>query len=81
MVELVPAGIVVVEGVYTLRPELRDHWDVAIYVDTPKAVRLVRLKTRSENTPSQILRWESAEAFYQAAAHPVAQADLVIRGG
>jgi len=78
--EVAPMGIVVIEGVCSLRPEVRHHWDVSIYVETPTAVRIARMALRSENTSSQIGRWEAAEAFYLSAAQPATWADLVVAG-
>ena len=78
--EVAPTGIVVIEGVCSLRPEVRHHWDVSIYVETPTAVRIARMALRSENTSSQIGRWEAAEAFYLSAAQPATWADLVVAG-
>jgi uridine kinase len=78
--EVPPAGIVVIEGVFSLRPELRRYWDVTIYVDTPTPIRMERMVQRAENTPSQIERWEAAETFYLATEKPATWADLVVDG-
>jgi uridine kinase len=78
--EIASVGIVVIEGVCSLRPELRRYWDVSIYVDTPTQVRMSRMSQRSENTPSQIARWEAAEDFYVTAERPATWADLVVDG-
>ncbi len=48
-VAVAPAGLVIVEGVYVLRPRLRRYWDLAIYVDTPRELRQRRLYARGEN--------------------------------
>jgi uridine kinase len=49
MVEVWPRGIVLVKGVYLLRMYLRPYWDFAIYVDTPREVRLAGANARGEN--------------------------------
>jgi uridine kinase len=79
--QIAPAGIVLIEGVYSLRPELRTYWDVGIYVAAPRSIRMARMADRSENTPSQIERWEASQAYYETAVNPAATADLVIDGG
>ncbi len=40
--ELVPNGVVIVEGVSALRPDLRDYWHVSAWVDCPRDLRLER---------------------------------------
>jgi uridine kinase len=40
--ELVPNGVVIVEGVTALRPDLRDYWHVSTWVDCPRDLRLER---------------------------------------
>ena len=38
--EIEPRGVVIVEGVYSTRPELRPYFSVMVYVDAPRKVRL-----------------------------------------
>ncbi len=62
-VEVKPQGIILVEGVYTMRPELRAHYDTTIFVRTNFALRMRRQAERTD--PSDwVERWEAAEAFY-----------------
>lgn len=75
-----PRGIVLVEGVYLLRRELRSYWDFAVYVDTPRDLRQQRLHARGENDPGWIARWAAAEDYYEQAELPAQAADLVVRG-
>lgn len=79
-VEVQPTDIVLVEGVYLLRSWLRSYWDFAIYVDTPREVRLSRAHTRAENGEGWISRWAAAEDYYEAVEHPSEAADLVVNG-
>lgn len=58
-VDVTPAGLVVVEGVYLLRSRLRHYWDLAIYVDAPRELRQRRLYARGENDAGWIDRWGS----------------------
>jgi uridine kinase len=75
-----PTGLVLVEGVYLLRPELRAYWDFAIYVDTPRDLRQARLRARGENDEGWISRWTAAEDYYERVDQPRDAADLVING-
>src|SRR6266478_492067 len=45
-----PEEIVLVEGVYSSRPELRSMLDAVIFVDAPRAERLKRILARDSNS-------------------------------
>ena len=49
--EVRPEGIVLVDGVYSMRPELMDAYDLTVYVDTPPRERTARLAS-ARTTPS-----------------------------
>lgn len=53
-------GIILIDGVYSFRPELREFYGYSILVDTPKAQCLARLARRGENTEAWIRRWRAA---------------------
>ena len=78
--ELAPVGIVIVDGVYSFRPELRRFYDFAIWVDTPKKECLERLAQRGENSGEWIRRWRDAEDYYVAQTDPVSAASAVVSG-
>lgn len=79
-VDVAMPPIVLVEGVYTLRPPLRRLIDLAIVVETSDEVRLARQLSRGENAIEWIRRWAAAEQYYFDHHSPVAAADLVIKG-
>jgi uridine kinase len=76
-VEVLSQGIVVVEGVYTLRPELRHYYDVKIYVATNDTVRMERQAQRSDPW-LWVERWDAAELWYLQHHTPALVADFVI---
>lgn len=78
--EVDPGGMVIVEGVYLLRPRLRPYWDLAVYVDTPRQVRQRRLHARGENDSGWIARWTAAEDYYERVHTPTRAADIVVEG-
>jgi len=80
LVEVRPCGVVLVEGVYLLRAYLRPYWDFAIYVDTPREVRMMRANARDENDAGWIARWAAAEDHYDAVERPAEAADLIVDG-
>src|SRR6266699_2945133 len=78
-----PAGsIVIVEGVSSTRTELGDCWDLTVWVDTPRAIRLVRgIRRDGEARRSQWTQvWMPEEDAYIAAQHPEQRADLIFFG-
>ena len=77
-VELRAEGVVVVEGVYMLRPQLREFWDLSIFVETPWPLRLDRQISRGENTEDDIRLWTDAEKYYERTVEPATHADLVL---
>lgn len=77
----VPAStVIIVEGVSTLRPELRGYWDFSVYVDTPPDERLRRILARNENDRAHIDQWIAAEEHYRRTFAPQAAASVVVSG-
>jgi uridine kinase len=79
-VDVLPQGMVIVEGVYLLRPRLRAYWDLAIYVDAPRELRQRRMYARGEHDNGWIDRWAAAEDYYESVERPRDFADLVVAG-
>jgi uridine kinase len=75
-------GIVLIEGNYSTRDELRDYYDFRIWVQAPEEVRLARgVERGGENTRDRWLNeWMPEEERYLAAQEPWRYADLVIDG-
>lgn len=67
-VRVEPKGIILFEGVYTLRPELYPLYDYTVFV-----------KPTGE-TPEKGDAIHEAEAWYQDAYHPAAMADTLLEG-
>lgn len=79
-VDVAAHGVVLVEGVYLLRPELRPLWDLTVYVETPRRTRAARQHSRGETDPGWIERWMAAEDHYEQEHDPAGAADLVVTG-
>jgi uridine kinase len=79
-VEVDPDGVVIVEGVYLLRPRLRRYWDLAIYVDADRALRQRRMYARRQNDVGWINRWAAAEDYYESVERPSDFADIIVPG-
>ncbi len=78
-------GILVVDGVFALRPELDPYWDLRIWVDVSPGLSLHRGTgrdaAREGASQAEALhrdRYGPAEAIYIAEVDPVARADIVV---
>jgi uridine kinase len=73
---------VIVEGVYTARPELAGFYDLTIWVDAPRGVCMRRLAERGhDHGPGNWNeRWRASEEYYIAATQPGIRLDMVVRG-
>ena len=78
--EIASGTVVVVEGVYSTRPELVRYYHFTAYVDTPRGVCLQRVRARGENPEEWIKRWRAAEDYYLHATWPQTRAKLLVRG-
>jgi uridine kinase len=78
--EVAMPEVVIVEGVYTVRSELRDFYDVTVFVQTSEATRLQRQRSRNENSDDWIERWAAAEKFYFTKERPWESTDAVVEG-
>ncbi len=78
--EIAPGAVVIVEGVYSVRPELAPYFHFTVYVDTPREVCLERLRARGENSEEWIRRWRAAEDHYLHTTWPQSRVALCVRG-
>lgn len=76
-----PSPVVIVDGVYSARPELADLVDLRVLVGTPHAVRARRLVDRGDGDEAGWLAvWSSAEQHYFAHVSPPDAFDLHVSG-
>jgi len=81
-----PDAVVVVDGTFLQRPEVVDHWDVRLFVDTGAAVALARgvardaalLGGRAEAEAAYTQRYHAASTIYLQTVRPAAQATVVV---
>lgn len=71
-------GVVIVEGCYAARPELKDYYDVIVLVETPAAVRARRQAERADASQSWLDRWDAAETYYVTRIQPRSYAHWVM---
>lgn len=73
-----PAPILILEGVYSARPELQDLLDLTILATVPRTVREARLLNREGEVGPWERQWHEAEDWYFAHAAPQDGFDLVL---
>ena len=78
--EVAPGGVVIVEGVYSTRPELRPLFGVTVYVDAPREQRVARTIARGYDNLDWLEHWMAAEDWYVRHHCPADRANLVIDG-
>lgn len=78
-----PHGVVVVEGVCALHRMLRDRYQVRVWVEAPREVRLARGVARDGEEARRTWEevWMPMEDRYVERDDPVASAHLVVDGG
>lgn len=80
-VRVSPARVNIVEGSYSLHPELREHYDLRIMLRVEPEVQLARLETREgEGLESFVERWLPLERQYHEHCAPEACAELLLQG-
>ncbi|WP_433203919.1 uridine kinase family protein [Nocardia sp. CA-107356] len=79
--DVVPGGVLVLEGVSSARAAVRDQLSLAIWIDTPRAVCLARgLERDGRHTLPLWEAWMAAEEAHFAADRTRDHADLIVPG-
>jgi uridine kinase len=79
-VEIEPREIVLIEGVFSTRPELWHLMNIAIFIETTREERVRRMSARAQPSTSWMDQWMAAEDWYLAHVAPHRHADLVLQG-
>ena len=78
--DVAPQDVVIVEGVFSTRPELRPLLGVTVYVDTSPEVRVARMRARRYEDLNWLESWMAAEEWYVEHIRPAEHVDLVLDG-
>lgn len=73
-----PKPVVILEGVYSARPELADLLDLRVLLTVPDAVRAARLSSREGSIGAWERQWHEAEDHYFRAIMPREAFDVVM---
>ncbi|UOQ92482.1 hypothetical protein MUO14_18800 [Halobacillus shinanisalinarum] len=76
-----PSGVIVVEGCYAARDQLRSYYDYTVWVECPREVRLKRgLERDGQEALSFWQDWMEQEDRYIEIQQPRDQVDFIIKG-
>lgn len=75
-----PRETVLLEGVYSLRPEFLGCYDFTIWLETPSNICQSRLEARGHITKLQIDSWQATYAWYRKTIRPYEDANIVVDG-
>jgi uridine kinase len=80
--EALPASILVFDGIFLHRPELREYWDFSVLLDVAFAVSVARCAQRDGTSPDPAApanrRYVEGQKLYLLACDPRARATLTI---
>lgn len=75
-------AVLIVDGLFLHRDELRPHWEFTIFLDAPFAVTVARLAARDGSNPDpdhpSQARYVGGQRLYFAACDPRSRADVLI---
>ena len=77
-----PEGVVVVEGVCALHVLFRDAYDLRVWVDAPRELRLARGIARDGEDAREVWekQWMPSEDRYVERDDPISAADMIVDG-
>ena len=83
-IEVAPANaILLFDGVFLHRQELREHWDFSVFLDAPFAVTIARCARRDGGSPDVDApanrRYIEGQQIYLRESEPMRRATIVIR--
>jgi uridine kinase len=78
VVALPTDAVLVVDGVFAMRPEYDEFWDQRIWLDVDRGTSRARGVGRDGNPEVHATRYEASEDLYVAEVDPIEKADVVI---
>jgi len=77
-----PGAVLVLDGIFLHRDELRDLWDLSVFLDVPVEISVARMSARDGSSPDPehpcLARYIEGQRLYFQACRPWERADMVI---
>lgn len=75
-------AVLLVDGIFLHRDELREHWDHSVYLEVPFEVSVPRMALRDGGSPDpedpRNRRYVEGQRMYHRECEPAARADVVV---
>ena len=78
IVEIDAGGVTIIDGVFALRNELADYYDLRLWFSCPLEIRVSRLLGRGDTPQAEIDYWMPIEERYHTTHSPEKSAHIVI---
>jgi uridine kinase len=79
-VELLPTGVLIVDGVFSFSKPLRNMIHLSIFVDTPLSIRKQRLLARPQLDTEWVSHWQNTESWHHQHEHTPTAVEFVLSG-
>ncbi len=77
-----PGTILLLDGIFLHRPELRDYWDVSVWLETPFSISVPRMAERDGNSPNpdapEHRRYVEGQKLYLKESTPQRHATVIV---
>ena len=77
-----PGSILIFDGIFLHRPELRDYWDYSIFLDVPFEISIARSASRDGSSPDPMAasnrRYVEGQKIYLGECAPKGRATIVV---
>lgn len=79
-VELLPTGVLLIDGVFSYSKPLRDMVHLSLFVDTPSHLRKQRLLARPQLDTDWVSHWQNTESWHHQHEHTSTKVEFVLSG-
>jgi uridine kinase len=80
VVELLPKGVLLIDGVFSFSEPLRDMIHLSLFVDTPMLLRKQRLIARPQLDTDWVSHWQSTECWHHQHEQTADAVEFVLLG-
>ena len=80
VLELLPTGVLLIDGVFSFSKPLRDMIHLSVFVDTPMPLRKQRLMARPQLETEWVSHWQSTECWHHQHEQTAEVAEFVLLG-
>ncbi len=79
-IELLPKGVLIIDGVFSFSEALRDMIHLSLFVETPTLLRKQRMLARPQQDVGWVDHWQSTESWHHQHESTADEVECVVRG-